>query len=41
MYFNEEINYFDNELLITKDVSINPTVELLKSGKNIMVKLEK
>ena len=41
MYFNEEMNYFDNEALLTKTVTINPTAELLREGKNVMVRLEK
>ena len=24
MFYNEELNYFDNEILVTKAISVNP-----------------
>lgn len=41
MCFNQDLNFFDNEVLMTKEVSINPTAAILKANKSVMVRLEK
>jgi hypothetical protein len=39
MYFNQELNYFDNDILVSKSISINPNADMLKNSKNVMIRL--
>ena len=40
MFYNEELNYFDNETLIEKAIAINPGVETIKESKARLLMLE-
>jgi len=41
MFYNEELSYFDNEIIFTKTVVINPTIDQIKEGKALMLRIEK
>jgi hypothetical protein len=30
MFYNEQLNYFDNELLLSKAIAVNPSAEIMK-----------
>lgn len=30
MFYNDQLNYFDNELLLTKPIAVNPNADTLK-----------
>jgi hypothetical protein len=39
MFYNEELSYFDNEIVFTKTIVVNPTPEQIIEGKALMLKI--